>query len=654
MAALVSKRAQARNEKALQELISSVPGNGQCADCGAKNPGWASWSLGIFLCVRCASLHRKLGTHISKVKSLSMDSWNAEQVDTMKRVGNTTSNRTFNPKNVKPSIPVDVDEADGVMERFIRQKYEHRAFISGAQPARQRAGSHSSDDGHRPPLPPKPGKKFGFGLRSTSSVIPRRDNEKFTPPLSPSYTGSNGSASPAKANKQSRVLGSTVGNQDDDFDAKLATLRDMGFKDTRRNSTILKSLGGNVDRTVEALVRIGETSKPPSGTITPVSAGSAANGLTVEKRRTNEGSMGNPFDALDNQPQQTQQRSVTMPVQQAAGAQQFMPQQAYNPYQQPQAYPSQQDQLSLHTGFQNLQVSQPSQYTASPATNYASNPFLPQPQQSQQPQAVMSPSFQAPQYDQSQQPEPSNPFLRRVQSQTFQPNPWGQQMAPQRTQSPAANPWMPQQQQQFVQTPQAQSPMGYSQAQDGFSAPAQQPQAQQSPMYSGNNPFNSQPGLPQSTTPSNTQQQPFESPAAFAPQSPFGFAPQQPQQPQQPYFQQPQAQQYFPQQQNTYPPASQSPAPAPYRHDKSSILALYSQPHLAPSRPLGSLPEDTSQQPAPQRSVTMPHGMSLAGGNMNPFAANGGQQGYAMNGQQQPQALAGAGQPDAFGWLNQG
>lgn len=37
--------------------------------------------IGIFLCMRCAALHRKLGTHISKVKSLTMDSWSAEQVD---------------------------------------------------------------------------------------------------------------------------------------------------------------------------------------------------------------------------------------------------------------------------------------------------------------------------------------------------------------------------------------------------------------------------------------------------------------------------------------------------------------------------------------------------------------------------------------------
>jgi hypothetical protein len=39
MASALNKRQQARNERQLQELIKTVPGNGMCADCGARNPG---------------------------------------------------------------------------------------------------------------------------------------------------------------------------------------------------------------------------------------------------------------------------------------------------------------------------------------------------------------------------------------------------------------------------------------------------------------------------------------------------------------------------------------------------------------------------------------------------------------------------------------
>lgn len=43
-------------------------------------PRWASWNLGIFLCIRCAGIHRNLGVHISKVRSVNLDSWTPEQV----------------------------------------------------------------------------------------------------------------------------------------------------------------------------------------------------------------------------------------------------------------------------------------------------------------------------------------------------------------------------------------------------------------------------------------------------------------------------------------------------------------------------------------------------------------------------------------------
>jgi len=39
MSSTMSKRQHARNERALQELIKTVPGNNVCADCQARNPG---------------------------------------------------------------------------------------------------------------------------------------------------------------------------------------------------------------------------------------------------------------------------------------------------------------------------------------------------------------------------------------------------------------------------------------------------------------------------------------------------------------------------------------------------------------------------------------------------------------------------------------
>lgn len=43
-------------------------------------PRWASWNLGVFICIRCAGIHRNLGVHISRVKSVNLDQWTPEQI----------------------------------------------------------------------------------------------------------------------------------------------------------------------------------------------------------------------------------------------------------------------------------------------------------------------------------------------------------------------------------------------------------------------------------------------------------------------------------------------------------------------------------------------------------------------------------------------
>lgn len=48
-------------------------------------PRWASWNLGVFICIRCAGIHRNLGVHISRVKSVNLDQWTPEQIQVLWR-----------------------------------------------------------------------------------------------------------------------------------------------------------------------------------------------------------------------------------------------------------------------------------------------------------------------------------------------------------------------------------------------------------------------------------------------------------------------------------------------------------------------------------------------------------------------------------------
>ena len=79
-----------KNLKLLQQLLQENP---DCADCKAKGPKWASPNLGVFLCIRCAGLHRKMGTHISKIKSVSLDTWKTPELEFMKEHGNRKVNQ---------------------------------------------------------------------------------------------------------------------------------------------------------------------------------------------------------------------------------------------------------------------------------------------------------------------------------------------------------------------------------------------------------------------------------------------------------------------------------------------------------------------------------------------------------------------------------
>jgi stromal membrane-associated protein len=66
--------------KVVEQLLKR-PDNQVCAECPSKVPRWASITFGTFMCIRCSGVHRQLGVHITKVKSVNLDKWPAGKVE---------------------------------------------------------------------------------------------------------------------------------------------------------------------------------------------------------------------------------------------------------------------------------------------------------------------------------------------------------------------------------------------------------------------------------------------------------------------------------------------------------------------------------------------------------------------------------------------
>jgi hypothetical protein len=123
-------------------VIGLAEGNDVCADCPVRDPEWASINMGITLCLQCSGVHRSLGVHITKVRSLAMDEWPASRLDLMKHVGNNLFNRVWEgglgaeDQHLRPEASADRATLDSyIRAKYVDKKYFQPQAETEAEPA---------------------------------------------------------------------------------------------------------------------------------------------------------------------------------------------------------------------------------------------------------------------------------------------------------------------------------------------------------------------------------------------------------------------------------------------------------------------------------------------------------------------------------------
>lgn len=130
----------------LVKSLMELPENSICADCKKKAAKWASSTLGVFICIDCSGIHRSLGTHISFVRSCTLDSWTPEQARLMRRVGNKIANEYWEARLPKDFIRPATGDRLG-MEAFIRAKYIEHRWAAPGDPPNIKPPTHTSTGG---------------------------------------------------------------------------------------------------------------------------------------------------------------------------------------------------------------------------------------------------------------------------------------------------------------------------------------------------------------------------------------------------------------------------------------------------------------------------------------------------------------------------
>lgn len=148
---------------------------------GNSHPKWASLNNAVFVCLKCAGLHRSFGVAVSFIRSLTIDSWEEWQIELLRRGGNLRFRKFLDDYKVPNNATMDFKymiRATDYYRKLLKSEGDNSDppikpdIISGLEMLEYGINPNPSFDNSAPitSTPDKPKQKQGF-FQSVSSFL---------------------------------------------------------------------------------------------------------------------------------------------------------------------------------------------------------------------------------------------------------------------------------------------------------------------------------------------------------------------------------------------------------------------------------------------------------------------------------------------------
>jgi len=82
------------------------------------------------MCIRCSGVHRQLGVHITKVKSVNLDKWPPGKVELFQNLSNDLVNSYWEKNLPKGYRKPDSNASNHEVTEFMTNKYVHKKWAN--------------------------------------------------------------------------------------------------------------------------------------------------------------------------------------------------------------------------------------------------------------------------------------------------------------------------------------------------------------------------------------------------------------------------------------------------------------------------------------------------------------------------------------------